>query len=103
MREIPGLTETQLETVRALIRRYLPHVLVWAYGSRVTDTYRPESDLDLVVFGDSEMKEEFCALREAFEESDLSFRVDLFRWSDVPDTFHEVMRNNHIVVQEAAD
>ena len=36
--------------VLGLLKQHLPNVAVWAYGSRVKWTARPQSDLDLVAF-----------------------------------------------------
>ena len=79
------ITAEQRGTVLALLNRYLPDTTIWAYGSRVKWTSRPESDLDLVVFARPEQSARVAELREAFEESDLPFRVDLFVWDEVPE------------------
>ncbi len=94
------LTVSQLKTVRSLLERYLPGLAVWAYGSRVKWTSRPESDLDMVVFADTSYKMCVSALREAFEESNLPFRVDLFVWDEVPQKFRKTIEAEHIVIQE---
>ena len=73
------ITDEQRRTVLALLNRHLPDTTVWACGSRVKWTSRPESDLDLVVFARPEQSAQVAELREAFEESDLPFQVDLFR------------------------
>ena len=79
------ITAEQRRTVLALLNRHLPDTTTWAYGSRVKWTSRPESDLDLVVFARPEQSARVAELREAFEESDLPFRVDLFVWDEVPE------------------
>ena len=83
-------------TVVALLREYLPGTTVWAYGSRVIWTSRDNSDLDLVVFATRKQVDQVSALREAFEESDLPFRVDLFAWDDVPESFRNRIRAEHV-------
>ena len=88
--------------VLALVERHLPGTRVWAYGSRVRGTTRRKSDLDLVVFAAPEQWVEVGDLREAFEESDLPFRVDLFVWDDLPESFRERIRNEYAVLAEAS-
>ena len=79
------ITAEQRKTVLALLARHLPNSTAWVYGSRVKWTARPESDLDLVVFANSGAGAgRVSDLREAFEESNLPFRVDLFVWDEVP-------------------
>ena len=81
------ITAEQRRTVLALLNQYLPGTTVWAYGSRVKRTSRPESDLDLVAFARPEQSARVTDLLEAFEESNLPFRVDLFVWDQVPEGF----------------
>ena len=77
------------KTVLALLEQHLPGTPAWAYGSRTMWTARPQSDLDLVVFATPEQRGQVGDLREAFEESNLPFRVDLFVWDDIPESFRE--------------
>jgi predicted nucleotidyltransferase len=93
------ITPSQEKELRALLRRYLPGVAAWAYGSRVKGTARPASDLDLAVFAAPGQRASVASLREAFEESNLPFRVDLFVWDEVPEKFREAIQAEHVVVQ----
>ncbi len=102
MSDAIDVTPAQMKTIRALLQLHLPGVAAWAYGSRVKWTSRPESDLDLVVFAPPEQKADVSSLREAFEESNLPFRVDLFVWNEVPETFRENIEAERFVVQERA-
>ena len=92
------LTPRQLDTVRALLARCLPGTGAWVYGSRARWTSRPDSDLDLVVFAKPGQARAVSDLREAFEESDLPFRVDLFVWDEVPDAFRKEIKREHVVM-----
>ena len=87
------------KTVKELLQRHLPGVTVWAYGSRVKWTARPDSDLDLVVFAGKEQRGDVATLREAFDESNLPFRVDVFIWNEMPEKFREEIREEYMVVQ----
>ena len=88
------ITAEQRKTVLALLARHLPNTTAWVYGSRVKWTSRPESDLDLVVFAKPEQERRVSDLREAFEESNLPFRVDLFVWDEVPEQFRKRLRRS---------
>ena len=94
------ITAEQRKTVLALLARHLPNTTAWVYGSRVKWTSRPESDLDLVVFAKPEQERRVSDLREAFEESNLPFRVDLFVWDDVPEQFRKTIEAEHVVLVE---
>ncbi|NCC51128.1 MAG: restriction endonuclease subunit S [Spartobacteria bacterium] len=97
------LTAGQKKTVLALLARHLPGMEVWAYGSRARWNARPDSDLDLVAFAAPEDLPSVYALREAFEQSSLPFSVDLFVWDKVPESFHDAIDKEKVVVQSAKD
>ena len=57
------ITTAQRKTLLALLRHFIPGAAVWAYGSRVKWTARPNSDLDLVGFRTQRRaRREQCAL-----------------------------------------
>ena len=94
------ITGDQKKTLLALLKRYLPNTTAWVYGSRVKWTSRPQSDLDLVVFTTPDQERRVSDLREAFEESNLPFRVDLFVWDAVPEQFRKQIEAEHVVLVE---
>ena len=95
------ITAEERETLLSLLEQHLPGAAVWVYGSRTKWTARPQSDLDLVVFPTSEQRKRVGDLREALEESNLPFRVDLFVWDDVPESFRGQIRADHVVIADA--
>ena len=92
------ITTDQRKTLLALLERHLPNTTAWVYGSHVKWTTRPQSDLDLVVFATPEQEHHVSELREAFEESNLPFRVDLFVWDAVPEQFRKQIEAEHVVL-----
>ena len=100
MNQAIDISAGQRKTILGLLRRYLPNTTTWVYGSRAKWTSRPQSDLDMVVFAAPEKERQVSDLREAFEESNLPFRVDLFVWDTVPEQFHEQIEAEHVVFVE---
>lgn len=94
------ITPDQRKTLLSLLKRHLPNTTAWVYGSRVKWTARPQSDLDLVVFTKPDHERRVSKLREAFEESNLPFRVDLFVWDAVPEQFRKEIEAEHVVLVE---
>ncbi len=94
------VTVEQRKTILSLLERHLPGTTAWAYGSRVKRKSRPTSDLDLVVFAPPERGCQVGNLREAFEESDLPFQVDLFVWDEVPNNFRSRIKAERVVLVE---
>ena len=97
------ITVGQRKTVLALLERHLPNTAAWVYGSRVKWTSRPQSDMDLVVFATPKQRRQVSDLREAFEESNLPFRVDLFVWDEVPEPFRAQIEADHVVLDEGEE
>ncbi len=95
------ITPDQRRILLDLLDDYLPDVTIWAYGSRIKGTARPQSDLDLSVFTSAEQKRAVAALKEALEESQLPFRVDLFVWDEIPEQFRENIQQAHVVLVNA--
>jgi uncharacterized protein len=74
----PQLTSADLAQVRAILRRHLPRAAVCVFGSRATGRARPFSDLDLLVLQPATLDwHTRVNLVDAFEASDLPFRVDV--------------------------
>lgn len=92
------ITTQQRKIISSLLETYLPNTVTWVYGSRVKGTARPSSDLDMVVFASSEQTTDVFLLREAFNESDLPFRVDLFVWDEIPAQFRKNIEAEHKVL-----
>ena len=93
------LKDDQLRTVLHYLEEFIPTASVWAYGSRVKGTAHAASDLDLVAFTAQSQQPQVALLKEAFEESNLPFRVDLFIWDEIPQQFHKNIQHEHVVLQ----
>ena len=99
IKENIDITAAQKKIVLDLLKKHIPNIEVWAYGSRVTGTTKPCSDLDIVALTADGHRENISNLKEAFEESDLPFRVDLFVWDQVPENFHKIIKKKYVVLQ----
>ena len=86
-----------------LLQRHLPHTTVWAYGSRVKWSARPQSDLDLVAFTARDQQTDVLDLKEALEESSLPFAVAVLVWDELPESFRKHIVPEYVVVQEGSD
>ena len=92
----------QWEIVKAVLQQHIPGYEVWAFGSRVKHTAKPYSDLDLAVITESPLAlETMAALREAFSESDLPWKVDILDWATASEVFNKIILQEKILVQEA--
>lgn len=98
-----NIDHKDLDTIKALLRQYLPGTLVWAYGSRVNQAGHDFSDLDIVVFSKPAQQEDVFDLKMAIEDALLPFRVDLHCWDDLPVSFRNNIKKNYFVLQDETD
>ncbi len=94
------LTPGQAQHLLSLLFQHVPHLQVWAFGSRVKGTARPSSDLDLVFFAEEADKPLLGSLREALEESLLPFAVDMLVWNDISAAFQAHIQSQFIELQK---
>lgn len=79
-----------LSLVKEILVRYIPEHEVRIFGSRVTGEVKPFSDIDLVIMNQVPLSlEKMIALKLAFEESHLPYKVDLVEWSSLSPEFQK--------------
>lgn len=95
-----AMTTQELNLLQKILKRYVPEFKVWAFGSRVTGTHKPFSDLDLALVGDEPLAiETRAALVEALSNSSLPYKVDLVDWASTTDSFKEIIEKQKLVIQ----
>jgi len=80
-----------------ILATHLPGREVRIFGSRATGTAKPYSDIDLVIMGDEPLPvTTMRTLRDAFDDSDLPFQVDLVEWAGTSEEFRKVIQNTAV-------
>lgn len=95
------LSERHRAMLLAMLRKHLPGVEVWAYGSRVSGRSHDGSDLDLVLRGPNLEKiceDRLSEFQEAVRESRIPFLVEARDWSRLPERFHREIEREHAVL-----
>lgn len=81
-----------------------PEAKVWVFGSRVSVRARRYSDLDLAIdCGRPLSLDEASILREAFTESDLSYKVDFVDWHSIDDGFRRLITAERVALIPGAE
>jgi predicted nucleotidyltransferase len=97
--DVPALS---LSTVLDALARHVPDREIRVMGSRVSGRAKPFSDLDLVVMGDEPLDLGTRGrLRDAFDESDLPFVVDLVEWASSSDAFRRIIADQSQLLRPA--
>jgi len=89
-----------LQTVKRILGEHVPDCEVRVFGSRVKNEAKVYSDLDLAVVCQNDLgADRLRHLKEAFEESDLPFRVDVLDWNRISESFRKVIEQDYEVIQ----
>lgn len=96
----PYVSSRDLVIVQRILRQYAPpEAVIWVFGSRATGTIKRGSDLDLAIDAKRPLRqEERCNLSEAFDESDLPYKVDIIDLQTVSDTFRFYIEKDRILL-----
>ncbi|MEY2341913.1 restriction endonuclease subunit S [Acidithiobacillus sp. IBUN Pt1247-S3] len=91
-----------LKIVQDILHKFVPEREVWAFGSRAKWLAKEYSDLDLCVVGDTPLGfRTLGLLEEAFEDSDLPYKVDVVDWATTSESFRKIIERDRVVVQKA--
>ena len=94
------IPDHHLKTIKRILAEYAGDCEVRAFGSRSNGTAKEYSDLDLAIVGNGKLGRRVkMLLREAFEESDLPFRVDVIDYNAVSESFRAIIDNDYDVIQ----
>jgi type I restriction enzyme S subunit len=96
------LSPEHCQLVLDLLAGHLPaSAQVWVFGSRATGRARRYSDLDLAIDAGRPLTvDETAILREAFEESDLPYKVDIVDWHALSEPFRKIIGAERVALVE---
>jgi predicted nucleotidyltransferase len=84
-----------LDVVLQALSRHVPDREIRAMGSRAEGRGKPFSDLDLVVMGNEPLGlRTLGQLRDAFDDSNLPFAVDIIEWASCSDGFRRLVETH---------
>jgi type I restriction enzyme S subunit len=92
------ISPEQLAIVQGILKDHLPNgTLAWAFGSRVTWTAKPFSDLDIALEGTAPLAPDVLIdLEEAFDSSDLPWKVDVIDLNAVSPEFRAIVERQRV-------
>ncbi len=94
------VSSEHLAVIRAILQVHAAGVRVRAFGSRLTGTSRPYSDLDLALEGGSPLSlTDLEKLRDAFAQSDLPYKVDVVDTAACAGSFRKIIDSKFEIIQ----
>jgi predicted nucleotidyltransferase len=95
-----GLSPHDQSELRRILAQHLSSYTVWAFGSRVAGTAKPFSDLDLVIVTEQPLTlKSMATIKDAFDESDMTIRVDVVDWAATSIAFRKIIEQHYVVIQ----
>ncbi|TDM08093.1 MAG: hypothetical protein C4K60_00855 [Ideonella sp. MAG2] len=92
-----------LQEVLQILARHVPNIEVRAFGSRVKGTAKPYSDLDLALMTTQPLPlAQEAALKEAFDEASLPFKVDVLDWASTAPAFRQLIAQDGVCLRAAS-
>lgn len=91
-----AISENDLKIVLEIIKRFYPECRVLVFGSRYRGTSKEYSDLDLAIEGKEKIPfKEMSKIKDAFEESNLNFSVDIIDLNGVKEEFKNIVLSGY--------
>jgi type I restriction enzyme S subunit len=86
--------------VRDILARHAAGYEVWAFGSRARGAAKAYSALDLAIVTEQPLSlAQGAALADAFDDSELPWRVDIVDWATTGAGFRHIIARDKVVVQ----
>jgi type I restriction enzyme S subunit len=83
-----------------ILQRVVPTLEVWAFGSRARHMAKPYSDLDLALISPTPFSLNLLTtVKDAFDTSDLTIRVDVVDWLSISDTFRTIIARDKVILR----
>jgi len=94
-----NLSASEFKIIRQILEQYVSDCKVFAFGSRLNNRAKKYSDLDIAIIGSKKLSlRTLGALRDAFAESNLPFRVDIVDWHTVSKEFRQIIEKDYVQV-----
>lgn len=96
---IKGVTLKEEEIILSILKPYLERYDFYFYGSRVKGSFRPLSDLDILVVSQNEIDMfDIEDIKQAFDESLLSYVVNLS--FNIDDKFYNIIKSDLVKIRQ---
>ena len=80
-----GLSAATIEKIQSVFRNYSKIQKVILYGSRAKGTFKPGSDIDLSIIGESLNTNDLLKLKTELDDLSLPYQIDLSLLKDISD------------------
>ena len=97
-----SVSSEEFEIIINILKVYIKKGKVYAFGSRYKNNNRKFSDFDIAIDMGEKLSFEFLnILKDAFEESDLPYRVDIIDYNNISDKFKKIIDCGNEIIYNA--
>lgn len=97
----PDIAPNHLQIVLGILEKNLSiSATAWVFGSRAEKAQKKYSDLDLAIDDNGKALPSITliSLKEAFDESDLPYKVDIVDWNTISPVFKKNIQNKRVLL-----
>ena len=97
-----SVSSKEFDIIINILHSHIKKGKVYAFGSRYKNNNRKFSDFDIAIDTGEKLSFEFLtALKDAFEESDLPYRVDIIDYNNISDKFKNIVDSGNEIIYNA--
>ena len=97
-----SVSSEEFEIIKNILHSYIKKGKVYAFGSRYKNNNKKFSDFDIAIDTGEKLSFEFLnILKDAFEESDLPYRVDIIDYNNISDKFKKIIDGGNEIIYNA--
>ena len=97
-----SVSSKEFEIIINILHNYIKKGKVYAFGSRYKNNNRKFSDFDIAIDTGEKLSFEFLNIvKDAFEESDLPYRVDIIDYNNISDKFKKIIDGGNEIIYNA--
>jgi len=95
------INKNELDIVIGILKKYVPTFEIFVFGSRINGNIHEHSDLDLAIKTTAGKIDLLLMadIRDAFQSSNLPFRVDIIDFNRASPEFQKVILNNSVLLK----
>lgn len=94
-----AVSSNEFDIIINILKTYIKKGKVYAFGSRYKHNNRKFSDLDIALDIGEKLSIEFISdLKDAFEESDLPYRVDIIDYNNISEKFKNIINDKNEII-----
>lgn len=81
------LEEKYINFIREMVKKYLQDCKIYLFGSRVKNTAKKYSDIDIALKADNLNEKILLKIKNEFEDSTLPYEVDIIDLNNISEQF----------------